>query len=102
MRIPYEELPSDENKVDAVLNTATKHFEEQKSPFALLVRKGIFSKYTLQTKDNNTKGSLCREDAMRMVTAAALPQTRFIAGTGFPGRELFEIRPQSLDFYCVG
>eukprot|EP00659_Diplonema_papillatum_P011129 gene11129-17109_t len=104
--IPYEVLPSDESSVDALLRRAQTHFREKNTPFAILVRKGTFAGYKLQTKVE-TDFAMSREEAISTILENISSNDVVVSTTGMPSREVFEHRARcgeghARDFLTVG
>ena len=104
--IPYAVLPSTAEGVDEMLATARKHFKEKSAPFAVLVKKGTFEPYALQTKVK-TDFEMSREDAIKEILNTIDATDAVVSTTGMPSREVFEHRAgtdknHSRDFLTVG
>lgn len=89
-----------------VLDMALTRARERQAPFALLVRKGTFAKYKLQSAAPDVY-PMSREQAIGHVVAALPTDTLIVSTTGMPSRELFELREQrgeshDGDFLTVG
>eukprot|EP01059_Diplonema_ambulator_P002952 TRINITY_DN12592_c0_g1_i1.p1 TRINITY_DN12592_c0_g1~~TRINITY_DN12592_c0_g1_i1.p1 ORF type:complete len:392 (+),score=90.45 TRINITY_DN12592_c0_g1_i1:932-2107(+) len=104
--IPYRVLPTTAEGIDEVLTEATEHFATKSSPFAVLVKKGTFEGYKLQSKTvNNYK--LTREEAIKCILEEIDAADAVVSTTGMPSREVFEHRAgtdkdHSRDFLTVG
>ena len=104
--IPTEILPDDEA---AALDVTRKMVELAKSenrPVALVVRKGLFSEYKLQTKKPDI-AELKREDAIQAILESVGEEAVVVSTTGMISREVYEIRERlgqdhSKDFLTVG
>lgn len=108
MHVPYDILPDYAEGAFEVLDKAYKHMHENKSPFALLVRKDTFEKYKLQAAVEVFTGDsmLHREEILERILQV-LPDDPLITTTGFASRELFELREalgqtHEKDFLTVG
>jgi phosphonopyruvate decarboxylase len=108
MGVPFEILPDHAEGCFKVLETAYKHMEETKSPFAVLVRKDTFEKYSLKTEAEVFTGDnmLHREEILEEVISV-FPKDPLVTTTGFTSREMFELREQlgqshAHDFLTVG
>ena len=108
MEIPYEVLDPNisANEVKKMIKKITKLIEIDKKPYALLVKKGSFSKYKLETvKDFNQP--FYREEAIETILRELGKNDIVIATTGVTSRELFELRKKlgqghQRDFLTVG
>ena len=99
-------LPDDLAEADALVSHAAAHASAQSAPFALLVRKGTFASYALQS-DTPSTYALTREAAIEALVDQLPPAALVVATTGKPSRELFEARerrgePHDADFLTVG
>lgn len=106
MKIPYLVLSTSEDKTKNQLNYAIKTARENNTPFALVVKKGTFDKYTI--KDTvSTEYILSREQAIKQIVEQLNGNEIIVSTTGKTSRELFEIReslnqPHHFDFLTVG
>lgn len=99
-------LPPEPESAEAVIQQAISTAKERSVPFALVVQKGTFDKYTLKNpRPDKYAGS--REEAIAVVLGKLDRDSIVIATTGMPSRELFELREQrqethDTDFLTVG
>uniref|UniRef100_A0A0B6ZR59 2-hydroxyacyl-CoA lyase 2 n=1 Tax=Arion vulgaris TaxID=1028688 RepID=A0A0B6ZR59_9EUPU len=106
MGIPFEVLSKNETDMLNVLKRAREHFEEKKSPFAILVKSKTFSSYTLPQQDSS-QFPLTREEALFKVVECLKEEDAIVGTTGMLSRELFEYRVtmqmgHARDFLTVG
>lgn len=108
MSVPYEILPDYAEGAFEVLQKAYTYMEENKGPFALLVRKETFAKHTLKAEQDVFSGEamLHREEILERV-ASEFPVEPLVTTTGFTSREMFELREakgqsHEQDFLTVG
>jgi len=105
MGIPYEILPENQQEAAALLNQVCRKSVKASSPAALVVRKGTFSSYILQTKPEPLS-TMTREDAIELIVHSYPDDAIFISTTGHISRELYEIRKREgqvcRDFLNVG
>ncbi|GMV42677.1 MAG: phosphonopyruvate decarboxylase [Myxococcales bacterium] len=99
-------LPDTMDEALPVLERALSWARERSAPFALLVRKGTFAKYKLQSAAPDVY-PMTREHAIGLVATALPADTLIVSTTGMPSRELFEQRelrgePHDGDFLTVG
>lgn len=104
--VPYDVLPTDQAEAEAVITRSVAAMMESHSPRALLVRKGSFEDYKLQSETPDTL-SLTREAALEHILAAFDQRTIVVSTTGKPSREIFELRVKNgqshdSDFLIVG
>tara|TARA_Y100000310_G_C20697653_1_gene826848 strand:- start:688 stop:1818 length:1131 start_codon:yes stop_codon:yes gene_type:complete len=101
--IPYSILNKD---YDNTIKTAIDHMKKNKSPYALIAKKGIFSEYKMRDQIN-FKFELNREGALKIIVPILETNDIIVSTTGKTSRELFELR-KSLgmdldnDFLTVG
>merc|ERR1719277_1745844 len=105
--IPHEILPDYAEGAFEVLEKAYKYMREEKGPFALLARKGVFEKYELTTPQMTFQGAnmLHREEILEHIIGV-FPKEPLVTTTGFTSREVFELRvargqPHEQDFLTV-
>ncbi|BFZ05205.1 hypothetical protein BsWGS_08244 [Bradybaena similaris] len=106
MEIPYEVLSKNESEMKSTLKRAEVHFEEKKSPYAILVKSKTFSSYSLPLVDN-PQFPLTREEALFKVVECLKEEDAIVGTTGMLSRELFEYRVtmqmgHARDFLTVG
>lgn len=102
MGVEYEIL--DENWNDQ-LDRCEKYMKEQNKPFALVIKKGIFSDYSLETAKSDLP--LTREDALSVILENLSDKDFIVSTTGKTSREVFELREargegHANDFLTVG
>jgi len=107
MGVPFQILPDYAEGAFEVLEEAYRTMEQQKTPYALLVRKDTFEKYKL-TIEGDFRGDamLHREEVLEKVVKV-FPTEPLVTTTGFTSRELFELRvsngqSHAQDFLTVG
>lgn len=91
--IPYEILEDDFEKI---LNKAIAYMKLRKAPFAIVVKKGLFEKYQLKNK-NEESYSISREDAIKTILKFLDKNDIVVSTTGKTSRELFELREANKD-----
>lgn len=107
MEIPWFELGPETQSPEDILASTCATIHEQKTPAALLVRKGTFHSYESSYTEASNSSFMSREDAIAAVISAAPDNAPVISTTGKASRELFEIRtrwsqPTGRDFLTVG
>lgn len=106
MEISYVVMSTDENELRQQMQICCKTIEEQKVPFAFVVRKDTFAPYVLQN-NQSSQASMSREDAIECVMLDADADAVFVSTTGMASRELYELREKhgmkhNQDFLTVG
>ena len=106
MGIRYEILADDEFLLPDQVGRAVAHMQETKEAFALVVKKGTFDNYKLQSA-SASPFSLSRERAIDLVAANVSDRDVIVSTTGMISRELFEYRTamrqgHHQDFLTVG
>lgn len=104
--VEYSVLSADTENVDKIIQNAIDYIKENNKPFALVIRKGTFDKYTLQNKKTDCS-NLSREKAIEVVVNAVCGDSVIVSTTGQISRELYEYRtrnnlPHNTDFLTVG
>ena len=104
--LPTIIISAETKSIVGVLKSAVALTISNNQPVILLVKKGTFGPYKLQNTIPDIAES-SREDAIEMIVEASEVDDVFVATTGMPSRELFEIRvknkqPHDKDFLTVG
>lgn len=104
MEIPYE-IVSEDSDLNVLVNKAVKTASEEKTPFVLIARKGVFT----EKKKNlvNESYSMSREEAIEIILQEMPDNTFYTATTGRATRELYYLREKrkeghNHDFLNVG
>ncbi|XP_045177354.1 phosphonopyruvate decarboxylase-like isoform X1 [Mercenaria mercenaria] len=103
--IPFQPLPDYEEGAELALQSARHYMDLSKGPYALLVKRQIFSPYKLPKVVADFP--LMREDAMKLVVDNLGQKDIVIGTTGMLSRELYEYRMaredgHERDFLTVG
>jgi phosphonopyruvate decarboxylase len=103
--IDYQILPDTEEDSAKAVAVAVNHAKKKNEPFALVIRKGTFDKYSLDSEVSQYQ--LTREDAAVRVASMLHDKDIVISTTGKTSRELFEYRARKAlghqrDFLTVG
>lgn len=106
MAIEYTILSPDECEAQQQIATACTYMQQQKKPYALVVRKGTFEAYSLQNK-RAVAAEMRREEAICLVAEQLNESDIIVATTGQISRELYEHRSRcqashQSDFLTVG
>lgn len=106
MGVNYDVLCMDEEKAAKQIEKAVKTMKETGEVYALVIEKGTFEDYKLQSVEKNDL-TMSREEAIQTVAAALGPKDVIVSTTGMISRELFEYRTQKgegheRDFLTVG
>ena len=104
--IKYALLPDTTAEMQAVLQEAAAYMQARQAPYALVVRKGSFAPYSLQS-EQPTAFPLNREEALHCVLAHLSDNDVVVSTTGKTSRELYEYRQalgqsHARDFLTVG
>ncbi|NOR74345.1 MAG: phosphonopyruvate decarboxylase, partial [Draconibacterium sp.] len=106
MEVPYQILSDDAEEAKEQFNLAIAHILDNNQPYALVVRKGLFESYKMETTIDNSY-TMMREEAILQIVEKLAGNEMIVSTTGKTSRELFEIR-ESLgqghdsDFLTVG
>ena len=106
MGIKYEIMPEDFETAKPMIENTFKYMKETKRPFAFIIRKGLFEKYSLQNKKQNSS-EFKREVAIETVIKSLSEKDIVVATTGHISREVYETRNRlgqshKQDFLTVG
>jgi len=99
-------LPDTEAEAAAAIDAAVESMRSRCAPFALVVRKGAFAGYQLQS-ERKPRYDMSREQALALVLDSLPAGAAVVSTTGMPSREVFELREQrgeshDADFLTVG
>lgn len=107
MGIPYFILPREDKEAALIIRKAIELAKSENTPVALLIKKDLFSKYSLRTNKEDIS-TLGREEAIEIILKnTSAKNSVYFGNTGMIGRELYETRkriggdPKS-DFLNVG
>lgn len=89
------------------MSEAHRYMGEHKKPYALVVRKGTFEKYSKKSTPSEVKLEMSREEALKKVVDTISSDAIVVSTTGKLSRELFEYREElsqghEKDFLTVG
>ena len=106
MNIDYTVLSKDEDKAECQVKNAIEYMQRTKECYALVVEKGTFDAYTLQSVAP-THLAMARESAIQIVAEGIEKNACIVSTTGMISRELFEYRTlrgmgHERDFLTVG
>ena len=106
MEIPYCILSDEEAEAKLQLEKAYAHIKAASSPYAVVVRKGVFDSYKLKTNEA-VPAEMSREEAIEKIVLNAPSNACFVSTTGMASRELYELRDKhgqghAKDFLTVG
>ena len=106
MEIDYAVLSDDDSEAENQLAIAFNTMKQSNAPYALLVKKGLFDKYKLQTKVVNPY-TINREEVIEWMLQKMEDEAVVVSTTGKSSREVFEIRSKhnmghGRDFLTVG
>jgi len=106
LKIPYLVLDKDTDTAKIQVHDAIAMIKNSNAPFAIVIKKGTFEKYTIQTRlDSNFE--LGREAAIEEILNNLSGNEVIVSTTGKTSRELFECRAarkqaHNSDFLTVG
>ena len=106
MGIKYAILPDNFEEAKPLIENAFEYMKETKCPFAFIIRKGTFEKYTLINKKQSPY-TLRREEAIETVIKELCCSDVIVSTTGHISREVYETRERlgqshKQDFLTVG
>ncbi|RLB64240.1 MAG: phosphonopyruvate decarboxylase, partial [Deltaproteobacteria bacterium] len=103
--VPHTVLPAEPGDAEAAVKAALADVVERQAAHALVIRKGTFESYALQTKVAQPYQTT-REHAIEQLVASLPNDAVVVSTTGKPSRELFEVRKRRgephQDFLTVG
>lgn len=104
--IPTSVIPDDEAAARELVAASVAQAISENRPVAMVVRKGLFAPYTLQSKPADI-ANLRREDAIEGILRALPQRAVVVSTTGMISREVYETRERlgqdhSRDFLTVG
>ncbi len=107
MDIPHTVIGGSQEEAFAAIETARRHFEDNESPFAILVRKGAFAEWNTSDSPSHWPEAPFREKVVEAVLDATGPSDVIVSTTGMCSREVFEVRERrnaghAADFLTVG
>lgn len=110
MQVKHAVLPDNIEEAQQCLDEATAYMKAENAPFALMVRKGTFEKYSLQSNLVPPGPTMSREEAIKCAADSLGTDVAIISATGMPSRELYEHRVSQFgvegatgrDFLTVG
>ncbi|MBD2614301.1 MAG: phosphonopyruvate decarboxylase [Nostoc sp. ZfuVER08] len=121
MTVPWEFFPTDAAQIEPVLQRATAYMQQERRPYALIMRKGTIAPHALtrssipKREDNsnphiqqsffrgNQEQRISRNQALARIVELINPEnTVIIATTGYTGRELFASKDSANHLYMVG
>ena len=128
MTIPWEFFPTNAAEIEPVLQRATAYMQQERCPYALIMRKGAISpmgyanaphaltRSSIPEGENSSSAHIqqsffrdhkeqrvSRSEALARIVELTDPEnTVVIATTGYTGRELFASKDSANHFYMVG
>ncbi len=116
MRIPWEYFPAEEAEIAPCLERVTRHMNEKKQPYGLVMRKDAVASHKLRSKaaPKPVRAAAVpaeytwpaarpsRSDALAAVQGALRPGDVVVATTGYTGRELYALDDKPNQLYMVG
>ena len=112
MRIPWEYLPTEDAAIAATLDRAVAYMDEERRPYALVMRKGTVKPSALHAVPvakpvcpvsvAAAEAVSTRQDMLRRIQALAGSDDLIVATTGYTGRELFSCADRPNQLYMVG
>lgn len=104
LEIKHYSLPSDEEGIRTIIEDATEELRTTKKPIAVVVPKGTFEEYSLQSKVDLsvTTPLMTRQKALEIITSRLDGSEAVVSTTGKASRELFTIHDHPQNFYMQG
>lgn len=106
MNIKYSIMPDSFEEAKPLIQNAFQYMKNTNCPYAFIIKKGTFEKYSLSNKKQNLY-SLCREFAIESVIKELKETDIIVSTTGHISREVYETRirlgqSHKQDFLTVG
>lgn len=106
MGIKYSILPDNFEEAKSLINNAFQYMKDTNCPYAFIIKKGTFEKYSLKNKKVSNY-ELKREEAIETVIKELSEKDIIVSTTGHISREVYEIRERlgqnhKRDFLTVG
>lgn len=106
MKIPYDIMSVNEEELKEQVSIACDYMNNNKAPYALIVKKDTFCDYKLE-KNIQIDADITREQAIETILNTLPEDAIIVSTTGMASRELFEIREKkgqlhNKDFLTVG
>lgn len=106
MGIKYSVMPDNFDEAKPLIQNAFQYMKETNCPYAFIIRKGTFEKYTLINKKQSSY-PLAREEAIETVIKELKESDVIVSTTGHISREVYETRNRlgqshKQDFLTVG
>jgi phosphonopyruvate decarboxylase len=110
--IEWDWFPTEEERIEPLLERAVATMDTEHRPFALIMRKGSVAKHALQSPPqvcppeprtiNCPAATAQRADMLHAVQASVADTDIVIATTGYTGRELYALDDRPSQLYMVG
>ena len=97
LEVPYSIIEANAADVVREIKKAVIFMEQEKSPYAIILRKGLFEKLeknNSKTYDDRQNSLLKREDILKIVLEIIGDEFPVVSTTGKTSRELYELRKQ--------
>lgn len=106
LQYPYEVLSLELEEAKKQIDKAFDYMSKENAPYCLLVEKGTFESYKLQSAAKDT-APMKREQAIELLLEELDQEDIIVSTTGKTSREVFEVRvkrnePHFRDFLTVG
>ena len=88
LKMPYAIL---NDNYEEIIKKAVLYFKNDKSPYAIIVKKDTFQKYELKNQQK-TDFEMNREEAIKIIVSLLSKDDIIVSTTGMTSRELFEFR----------
>ena len=112
LEIPWDWFPTEEDGIEPVLERAVESMDDERRPFALIMRKGSVAPHALRSVPKarlpeprvvaTAESTVRRREMLCAVQASVGSDTLIIASTGYTGRELYALDDRPNQLYMVG
>jgi phosphonopyruvate decarboxylase len=110
--IEWDWFPTEEDRIEPILERAVATMDTERHPFALIMRKGSVTKQELKAvspvRPPEPRTFKCpvataqRAEMLRAIQASVADSDIVLATTGYTGRELYALDDRSSQLYMVG
>lgn len=106
VELPYEIISKGDTNFKEKIHQVIKRATKESRPIILLVRKGVFSQYSIKLPKMEST-LMTREEALKIILESLNEKSVIVATTGKTSREIYEIRnmlnqPHHSSFLTVG
>ncbi|MEC4802812.1 MAG: phosphonopyruvate decarboxylase [Jaaginema sp. PMC 1079.18] len=115
MTIPWQYFPAETQQIAPTFSRIINHFQQQQTPYALIMPKGVVEatpltatispkipSLTPATATLTALPSWTRREVLQAILSATQPTDILLTTTGYTGRELYNLADRDNQLYLVG